>query len=115
MTPGRLHFVKKCALFLFPFLIGMAQLKAEGSVDFVNYPGYRLFYNADIDQQLKVYVEEGEYIQFGTSHLDIERGFMVVYRPDGSLYNVYDGKNNQGIIHDHIQELNGPDGGGTVN
>ena len=35
-------------------------LKAEGSVDFINNNGYRLFYFAERPQQLKVYANAGE-------------------------------------------------------
>ena len=44
---------------------------AEGSVDFLKYPGKRMFYNAEQTQQLKVFAKSGEFINFGASHVGI--------------------------------------------
>ena len=87
-------------------------LWAEGSRDFVNYPGYRLFLDNRNQQQLKVYAAEGETINVGASHLGIADGFIKVYRPDGLLAVTFDGANGDtAIIYDHVQELAGPIGG----
>ena len=95
-------------IFTLPHLFG------EGSVNFINYPGHRLFYNASVDQQLKVYAANGEFINVGASHVGIRGGFIEVYRPDGSLHSTFDGSDGLAIIHNNIEELNGPTGGGTV-
>ena len=92
-------------------------LKAEGSVDFINNNGYRLFYFAERPQQLKVYANAGEYINFGASHVGISGGFINVYRPDGTLHSTYNNTGTtagQAIINDNIEELNGPTGGGST-
>ena len=102
-------------LLLTSCLLYNSRLQAEGSVDFINYSGSRLFYNASVDQQLKVYVAAGDFLHFGTSHLGIEGGFMTVFRPDGSVYATYDGSDGLGIINNNIEERNGPTGGGTSN
>lgn len=93
-------------------------IRAEGSVDFLKYPGKRLFYNAEQTQQLKVYANAGEFINFGASHVGITDGFIQVYSPDGKLYATYDNKGTTAglaIINNDIEELNGPTGGGTLN
>jgi len=90
---------------------------AEGSIDFINNDGNRLFYFAERAQQLKVYAAEGEFINFGASHVGIESGFIKIYRPDGTLHSTYNNTGTsvgQGIIYDNIQELNGPTGGGSL-
>ncbi|MFK7983625.1 MAG: hypothetical protein AB8G86_26850, partial [Saprospiraceae bacterium] len=107
--------IKYLSLLFYFLFLGVKCLNAEGSIDLIKYPGYRLFYNAGIDQQLKVYASAGEFLQLGTSHLGIEGGFMQVYRPDGSLHSTFDGSNNKGVIYNELQERNGPNGGGTVN
>ncbi|MFK7934296.1 MAG: Ig-like domain-containing protein, partial [Saprospiraceae bacterium] len=99
--------------------------QGEGSRDFTGYGGVRLFYSADVHQQLKVYANEGEFINFGTSHLgttnpidDRFKGLIYVYRPDGSLFQVYDGGNSNnpvGRIQNNTQESGGPTGGGSTN
>ncbi|HNG06377.1 MAG TPA: gliding motility-associated C-terminal domain-containing protein [Saprospiraceae bacterium] len=91
---------------------------AEGSVDFLKYPGKRMFYNAEQTQQLKVFAKSGEFINFGASHVGITEGFIQVYTPDGKLYAVYDNTGaTEGfaIINNNIEEFNGPTGGGSLN
>ncbi len=98
-------------LFLFAFLFASTQLSAEGSVDFINYPGHRLFLRSDKDQQMKVYARSGEFINVGSSHTGFDGGVISVYRPDGTLHSVFDGSDGStGIIFNNIQELNGPTG-----
>ncbi len=92
-------------------------LRAEGSVDFTEYDGYRLFYFAERPQQLKVYASEGEFINFGASHVGISSGFIKVYRPDGTLHSTYNNTGTSaglGIINNNIEEANGPNGGGST-
>ncbi|MFK7982012.1 MAG: hypothetical protein AB8G86_18680, partial [Saprospiraceae bacterium] len=97
-------------------LIGsLGKIQAEGSKDFRDYPGYRLFFNAEQSQQLKVYVAEGETINIGTSHIGISSGFISVYRPDGTLFYVFNGSDGVGFINNDVEELAGPTGGGTTN
>ena len=107
-------FFKNLLLLASLCLLTFTSLYGEGSVDFINYPGYRLFYNTSIDQQLKVYAGAGEFINVGASHVGIRGGFIQVYRPDGSLHSTFDGSDNLAIINNDIEELNGPNGGGTT-
>ena len=89
---------------------------AEGSKDFSNYPGYRLWLDTRTPQQLKVYAAEGEYLNLGASHLGLSQGYIKVYRPDGSLHSTFDNTGataGKGIIYNHTQEANGPTGNGT--
>lgn len=104
--------MKKVYLLLFfAFLFGSTQLSAEGSVDFINYPGHRLFLRSDKDQQMKVYAHAGEFINVGSSHTGFDGGLISVYRPDGTLHTVFDGSDGStGIIFNNIEELNGPTG-----
>jgi len=89
---------------------------AEGSKDFINYPGYRLFLDTRDTQQLKVYAHVGEYINVGSSHLGIKGGFITVFRPDGSVATTLTGNSaGQGIIYNNTMEAAGPTGGGTTN
>jgi len=93
------------------------KLVAEGSVDFIDYPGFRLFYFAERPQQLKVYASAGEFINFGASHVGISSGFIEIHRPDGTLHSTYNNTGSNaglGIINNNIEELNGPTGGGTA-
>ncbi|MFQ5448680.1 MAG: hypothetical protein ACE5FF_17265, partial [Saprospiraceae bacterium] len=102
-------------LLLFGILPG--SLLAEGSKDFVNYPGYRMFLDTRDNQQLKVFAQEGETINFGASHVGIQGGFIKVYRPDGTLDTIYDNTGSTtglAIIYNNVQELAGPTGGGTM-
>lgn len=102
---------KAYLLLLFAFLFSSTQLRAEGSVDFINYPGHRLFLRSDKDQQMKVYAKAGEYINVGSSHTGFDGGLISVYRPDGTLHAVFDGSDGStGIIFNNIEELNGPTG-----
>lgn len=94
-------------------LIGVQDLWAEGSKDFVNYPGHRLFLDTRDPQQLKVYANAGEFINVGASHTGLNQGFIRVYKPDGSVAITFDnfGANlGLAIIDDHIEEANGPTG-----
>ncbi|MBT8221343.1 MAG: gliding motility-associated C-terminal domain-containing protein [Bacteroidia bacterium] len=93
-------------------------LHSEGSKDFVNYPGERLFFHAQVPQQLKVFVRAGEFLNFGASHVGITGGSIKIYRPDGSLHSIYDDNGiteGLAIINNHIEERAGPTGGGTLN
>jgi gliding motility-associated-like protein len=95
------------------FLVFGQDILAEGSKDFINYPGHRLFLDTRDQQQLKVYAGAGEFINVGSSHVDISQGFIDVYRPDGTFHARFDNSDNDGtaIINDHIEEQNGPIGG----
>jgi gliding motility-associated-like protein len=91
---------------------------AEGSKDLVADKGYRLFYNAQQNQQLKVYAGEGEFIQVGSSHIGVSGGFIRVLRPDGTLHTIFNNNGptaGLGIIYNKTQEFAGPTGGGTLN
>ena len=90
-------------------------LFAEGSKDLAEYPGYRLFYWASKNQQLKVYANSGEFINVGSSHLGIEGGYIEVYDPQGILRATFnDPTNGVAVINDRTQEMDGPTGGGTT-
>ncbi|MEO1257722.1 MAG: PQQ-dependent sugar dehydrogenase [Bacteroidota bacterium] len=106
-------------VFLFFFsIISKNQLRAEGSKDFVNYPGHRMFLDTRDPQQLKVYANEGETINVGSSHVGIQGGFIAVYDPDGNqvaLFGDFGATTGFAIINDSLQEANGPIGGGTTN
>ncbi len=98
-------------------LSSLSLLRAEGSVDFINYPGMRLFLWPEETHQLKVYAEEGEFVNVGASHVGINGGFISVYRPDGTLHSTFDNTGataNTGIINNDIEEQGGPTGGGTT-
>lgn len=91
-------------------------LWAEGSKDFVAYGGYRLFLDNRNEQQLKVYANVNETINVGASHIGIAGGFIKVYRPNGTLAATFDGSvgdPNMAVIHNDIEEANGPIGGST--
>ena len=80
------------------FMFG-TNLMAEGSKDFVGYPGYRLFFWAEKQQQIKVYANAGEFINVGSSHVGVSGGFIRVFRPDGTLHSTYDNNaNNPGSV-----------------
>ena len=105
------------ALVMLLILFTNTKIVAEGSVDFRNYPGYRLFYWANEQQQIKVYANAGEFINVGASHVGMNGGAIVVFKPDGTLANVFDdsGANaGLGIINNDVEELNGPTGGGSM-
>ena len=105
------------ALVMLMLLLGSSKMMAEGSVDFRNYPGHRLFYWANEQQQVKVYAKAGEFINVGASHVGVNGGAVVLFRPDGTLATVFDdnGANaGLGIINNDVEELNGPTGGGTT-
>ena len=93
--------------------INAISVMAEGSKDFVNYPGYRMFLDTRDPQQLKVYANAGEFINVGSSHVGVQGGFIVVIDPFGDTIQIFDntGNNtNKAIIHNNIQEMNGPIG-----
>ncbi len=96
-------------------LVGTASsLQAEGSKDFINYPGYRLFLDTRDTQQMKVFVNADDYLNIGSSHLGIQGGFIKIYRPNGTLHTTLTGNaGNQGIIFNKTQEMAGPTGGGS--
>ncbi|RMG77004.1 MAG: hypothetical protein D6714_20430, partial [Bacteroidetes bacterium] len=100
------------ALFLL-FLFQFQTIWAEGSKDFVNYPGHRLYLDTRDPQQMKVYAGPGEFINVGASHVGMNGGFIQVYRPDGTLHATFD-DNSLGVavIHNNVEEQNGPIGGG---
>jgi hypothetical protein len=90
-------------------------LLAEGSKNFVNYPGYRMFLDTRDNQQLKVFANAGEYINVGSSHRKIQGAFIRVYRPNGTLAVEYNPTTSGDIafIKNWEQERNGPIGGAT--
>ena len=102
-------------IFSLAMLFGIkSQLRAEGSKDFVNYPGYRMFLDTRDAQQLKVYANVGETINVGASHVGIQGGFIKVYDPNGVEIETF---NNTGattglaIIENSTEEMGGPVGG----
>ena len=114
----RLFYPPPVKFFLMVMLLVLgvtAFLYGEGSKDFWDYPGYRLFFNAEQQQQLKVYAAEGEFINLGASHVGITGGTISLFRPDGTLAATWDGSDNLAIINDNVEELAGPTGGGTTN
>lgn len=110
--------IRRFALFLVVVFCNVQSVFGEGSKDFLQYPGYRLFFWAEEPQQLKVFARAGEFINVGSSHIGISGGFMRVFRPDGSVHTLYD---NTGIhtgiaiINNDTEEKNGPTGGGITN
>jgi len=109
----RLFYPPPIRLLLMAFMLlfaGNTFLFAEGSIDFRNYPGHRLFYNVEQNQQLKVYAAAGEFINVGSSHLGINGGTIEVYNPNGMLVATFGGTDDIGIIFNDVQELNGPTG-----
>ena len=116
LLKSRIEFFGRLLSVLFLLFFSLS-LSGEGSIDFINYNGYRLFYSANVPQQLKVYAAEGEFINVGASHLGITGGYMEVFRPDGSLHSVFDNTGNSlglAIIYNDVEEKNGPTGGGTT-
>ncbi|HFA50393.1 MAG TPA: T9SS type B sorting domain-containing protein [Bacteroidetes bacterium] len=94
-----------------------SSLWAEGSKDFVNYDGYRMFLDTRDPQQLKVYANVGETINVGSSHVGIQGGFINVYDPQGNLVATFDNTNNStgnttglAIINNSDEERDNPDG-----
>lgn len=107
-----------CKLMIATFLMvcGISNVMAEGSKDFRNFDGYRLFLDTRDQQQLKVFAKEGEFINVGASHVGILNGFIEVYRPDGTLHSRFDNDSTEvAVIYDDVQELAGPTGGGSLN
>jgi gliding motility-associated-like protein len=99
-------------------LLCSPRLLAEGSRDLVAAKGYRVFYNAQQRQQLKVYAASGEFIHVGASHVGVSGGYIRVVRPNGSLHTIFNNAGQQAgkaIIHNRTQEFAGPNGGGSVN
>ncbi len=111
--------VVRYPIFLFVFFLSFfhfpSDIFAEGSKDFVNYPGKRLFLDTRDNQQMKVYAAAGEFINMGSSHIGIQNGFIDVYRPDGTFHSRFENGNldNTGIIFNNTQEVNGPIGNVT--
>ncbi len=102
---------------LFLLIILMVGVKvtlwAEGSKDFIDYPGHRLWLDAKKDQQLKVYVQEGETINVGASHVGLGGGFIQLISPDQDTtitFNNTGGSTGLAIIYNDTQEKNGPIG-----
>lgn len=115
-TPDKLWW--RVVLFSVFLCISPLILRAEGSVDFINYPGYRLFMDTRDSQQVKVFARLGEFLNVGASHVGIKGGYIKVYRPDGTLVATFDNTGTStglAIINNNIEELNGPTGGGTTN
>ncbi len=105
------------ALVLLLMFFAQSLLVAEGSVDFKNYPGKRLFYWANEQQQIKVYAKANEYLNIGASHIGMNGGFAKLYRPDGTLAGTFQDLGlsaGLGIINNDVEELNGPTGGGLT-
>ena len=103
---------------IFGMILASAGVHAEGSKDLVSTKGYRLFFNAQQRQQIKVYAQTGEFIQVGSSHVGISGGSIRVTRPDGTTHTIFDNKGEhiqKGIIYNKTQEFAGPTGGGTLN
>ncbi len=105
------------------WMLQTAPAFAEGSVDFINYPGYRLFLDAASRPQHKVFVRSGEFINVGASHLGFNNfglnigGLIRVYRPNGTVHSVFSAGafgSVTAIINNSTQEQNGPTGGGTT-
>ncbi len=103
--------IRQLMMVLMLLIAGNSFLFAEGSVDFRNYPGNRLFYNVEQNQQLKVYANAGESINVGSSHVGINGGTIEVYDPNGNLVQTFDGAGDRAIIFNDVQELAGPTGG----
>jgi gliding motility-associated-like protein len=103
-------------LWMLALLVYSSSLLAEGSKDFIDYPGYRLFLDNRNPQQMKVYANAGDYINVGASHVGIANGFIKVYRPNGTLAATFDSStSNTAIIFNKDQEVEGPTAGGIVN
>ena len=111
--------IARYPIFLFVFFLSFfhfpSDIFAEGSKDFVNYPGKRLFLDTRDNQQMKVYASAGEFINLGSSHVGIQNGFIDVYRPDGTFHTRFENADldNTGIIFNDTQEANGPIGNVT--
>lgn len=94
-------------------------LLAEGSKDFVDDEGCRMYLDTRDPQQLKVYANEGEVINVGASHIDIAAGatgYILVITPSGdtALYLNEVDSDFTGLIQNSTQEANGPTGGGAL-
>jgi PKD-like domain len=92
---------------------------AEGSKDFKDYPGTRMFLDTRDPQQLKVFAKAGEFINVGASHLGFPAGlgFIRVYGPDGVLVKEFTNPFSipgEAIIQNSTQEQAGPTGGGNI-
>jgi gliding motility-associated-like protein len=93
------------------------ELLAEGSKDFVEYLGYRMFLDTRDPQQMKVFARTGEFINVGSSHVGVQEGYINVYSPGGQLVATFDNTGaftGKAIIHNSDQEMNGPTGGGLI-
>jgi hypothetical protein len=95
-------------------ILSFQTARAEGSADFLIWPGKRLFLSTDEKQQLKVFAKVGEYINVGSSHVAISGGTIKVYSPSGALLQTFDGKDGKtAIMFDSNQEKAGPTGEGS--
>jgi gliding motility-associated-like protein len=95
-------------------LLSFQPSHAEGSADFLIWPGKRLFLSIDEKQQLKVFAKKGEFLNVGASHVAVSGGTISVYSPSGKLMQTFDGSDGKtAIIFDDKEEKAGPTGGGT--
>ena len=70
-----------------------------------------MFLDTRDQQQLKVYANEGEYINVGASHVGLDSGFIVVINPMGDTVVIFNDANaGLAIINNNVQEMNGPIG-----
>ncbi|MEK7255022.1 MAG: hypothetical protein AAB316_09775, partial [Bacteroidota bacterium] len=106
--------VLPCLLFALLFGATATSLWAEGSKDFIGYPGFRMFLDTRDPQQLKVFANAGEFINVGSSHVGIQGGYIRVYNPQGALVATFDNTGTSSglaIIDDIDEEMAGPTGG----
>jgi gliding motility-associated-like protein len=117
-TLSKYSFSATPVLFLLMLFTLPLKVMAEGSVDLVKYPGYRMFLDTRDTQQFKVYAKAGETINVGASHVGLSGGFISLYRPNGTLAVTFDNtgvNTGKAIINNALEELNGPNGGGSTN
>ena len=104
--------------------IGQMSLLAEGTRD-ASGSGNRLWLDTRDDQQLNVYVNQGEYINVGASHVGFSSGYIEIYDPMGNPVRRFDNTVNNfgltgtpfnstglGIINNSDEEAAGPSGVG---
>jgi gliding motility-associated-like protein len=97
-------------------LLFLNSAHAEGSADFLIWPGKRLFLSTDEKQQLKVFAKAGEFLNVGASHVAVSGGTISVYAPNGTKIKIFDGADGKtAIMFDSKQEKAGPTGEGTKN
>ena len=115
---GQAKYLRLAFLILSVFCLALNVAQAEGSKDFRDDAGKRLFYWANQEQQIKVYAAEGEFLNLGASHIGLNGGYMMLYKPDGTLAGIFQdigAAAGLGIINNDVEEMNGPTGGGTTN